>query len=145
MDTAPRMTFNGVWPTYLVRRQLPEAAAHIPGLIEYIDAQGAREKGFTARYHEQRFFAGDHPAVRWLKSQVDETVGAFIQHSGVARPVTWSLFCWYNINHLGDHHAPHTHPRSYLSGTFYVKLPPPPEHLDDPRAQPARISFSAST
>lgn len=141
MDASPRMTFNGVWPTFLVRRHVPGATERIPGLIEHIDAQEALEKDFTARYNEQRFFAAEHAAVRWLKAQVDETVGAFIQHSGVPRPVTWSLFCWYNINRLGDHHAPHTHPRSYLSGTFYVQVPPPPARLDDPRAQPACISF----
>lgn len=141
MDGGPRMAFNGVWPTYLVRRQLPGAAEHTPGLVEYIDAQEARETDFTARYNEQRFFSADHAAVRWLKAQVDDTVGAFIRHSGVQRPVTWFLFGWYNINRLGDHHAPHTHPRSYLSGTFYVQVPPPPANLDDPRAQPACISF----
>ena len=141
MSTEPRMTFNGVWATYLVKRTLPGFDAHAGGLLAHIEAQEAREADFTARYHEQRFFSADHPSVRWLRAGVDETVGAFIRQSGVTRQVTWSLFSWYNINRLGDHHAPHTHPRSYLSGTFYLQVPPPPERLDDPRAQPACISF----
>ena len=41
----------------------------------------------------------------------------------------------------GARHAPHTHPRSYLSGTYYVSVPPAPTSVDDPRARPACISF----
>lgn len=141
MQTAPRMSFNGVWPTYLVKRMLPGFAEHAAGLTAYIDALESREADYTARYNEQRFFSADHPDVRWLKAQVDETVGAFITQSGVERPVTWTLFSWYNVNRLGDHHAPHTHPRSYLSGTFYLLMPAPLARWDDPRAHPACISF----
>ena len=141
MSAAPRMAFNGLWPTYLVRRQLPGFGGHTAGLVAYIDAQEAREADFTARYHEQRFFGGDHSSVRWLKAQIDDTVAAFLEQSGAGRKAGWTLFSWYNINRRGDHHAPHTHPRSYLSGTYYVQVPAPPAVLDDPRAQPACISF----
>jgi uncharacterized protein (TIGR02466 family) len=55
--------------------------------------------------------------------------------------MTWTLFSWYNTNRYGDHHAPHTHPRSYLSGTYYVRVPSGPASVDDPRARPACISF----
>jgi len=40
----------------------------------------------------------------------------------------------------GDHHAPHTHPRSYLSGTYYLRMPAPAAS-DDPLAKPGCISF----
>ena len=141
MSAAPRMAFNGLWPTLLVRRRLPAFEQPNAGLAAHIAEQEAREKDYTARYQEQNFFAGAHPAVRWLKDQVDQTVSGFLGHIGVESKVAWTLFAWYNTNRYGDHHAPHTHPRSYLSGTYYVRVPPTPATLEDPRAQPACISF----
>lgn len=141
MSAAPRMTFNGVWPTMLVRRRLPGFDAPTAGLAAYILDQEAREADFTARYQEQNFFSVDHPAVRWLKDQIDQTAGAFLRHAGIERPLKWTLFSWYNVNRYGDHHAPHTHPRSYLSGTYYVRVPEEPGHADNPLARPGCISF----
>ena len=43
MSAAPRMAFNGLWPTYLVRRQLPGFEQPTAGLAEYIAQQEARE------------------------------------------------------------------------------------------------------
>lgn len=30
---------------------------------------------------------------------------------------------WYNINHKYTYNSPHTHPESFLSGVYYVKVP----------------------
>jgi uncharacterized protein (TIGR02466 family) len=138
---APRMAFNGVWPTLLVKRQLPGFEQPTAALAALIAEQEAREADFTARYQEQSFFSTQHAAVRWLKDQIDQTIGAFLRQVGIERPLTWTLFSWYNTNRYGDHHAPHTHPRSYLSGTYYVRVPPAPTGVEDPRARPACISF----
>jgi uncharacterized protein (TIGR02466 family) len=135
------MTFNGIWPTMLVRRLLPGHQASNPGLVAYIDAQEAREKDYTARYQEQSFFSSDDPAVRWLEDQVNQTARSFLQQMGIDRTLTWTHFAWYNVNRHGDHHAPHTHPRAYLSGTYYVRVPPMPAADADPRARPGCISF----
>ncbi|HTQ77787.1 MAG TPA: TIGR02466 family protein [Burkholderiales bacterium] len=141
MSAAPRMAFSGLWPTLLVSRRLPGFEQPNAGLIEHIYAQEARETDLTARFQEQSFFASSHPAVRWLKQQVEQTVGSFLQHTGVVRPVPWKLVGWYNVNRYGDHHAPHTHPWAYLSGTYYVRVPAAPPGVDDPRSRPACISF----
>jgi uncharacterized protein (TIGR02466 family) len=141
MSAAPKMTFNGVWPTMLVRRQLPGFEQPTEGLAAHILAQEAREADYTARYQEQDFFSSKLPPVRWLKDQIDQTVTAFLRHSGIEKPPAWTLFAWYSVNRYGDHHAPHTHPKSYLSGTYYVRVPPAPANIDDPRARPACISF----
>lgn len=138
---APRMAFTGVWPTLLVRRRLPGFEAPTAGLAELILEQEAREADYTARYQEQNFFSSEHPAVRWLQGQVDQTITAFLRHVGIERAPSWTLFAWYNTNRYGDHHAPHTHPRSYLSGTYYVRVPPAPASVEDPLARPACISF----
>ena len=140
MSAAPRMVFNGVWPTLLVKRRLPAFEEPTAALAAYIAEQEAREDDLTARFHEQRFFSLDLPAVRWLKNEIEQTATAFLRHVGLERPVPWTLMGWYNTNRLGDHHAPHTHPRAYLSGTYYVRMPATPE-VDDPRARPGCISF----
>ena len=124
MSAVPRMVFNGEWATLLVRRALPGFEQPNAGLAAYIIEQDAREADYTARYQEQNFFASDNPAVRWLKGQVDQTADALLKHAGIERALTWTLFGWYNTNRYGDHHAPHTHPRSYLSATYYVRVPP---------------------
>ncbi len=138
---APRMAFNGIWPTMLIKRRLPGFEQPNAGLAEHIAAQEAREADYTARYQEQNFFGSDHAAVRWLKEQIDQTTTAFLQHVRVKRMPTWTLFGWYNVNRYGDHHAPHTHPKSYLSGTYYVRVPEAAASVDDPRAKPGCISF----
>ena len=103
--------------------------------------QEAREADYTARYQEQSFFSSERPAVRWLKEQIDQTTISFLLHVGIERPLSWRTVGWYNTNRYGDHHAPHTHPRAYLSGTYYVRVPPAPASVDDPRARPGCISF----
>lgn len=138
---APRMAFTGVWPTMLVRRRLPGFEQPTADLAAHILEQEAREADYTARYQEQNFFSSEHAAVRWLKDRIDQTATAFLRHTGIERALAWTLFGWYNTNRYGDHHAPHTHPRSYLSGTYYVRVPPAPASLDDPRARPGCISF----
>jgi len=137
----PRMAFTGLWPTMLVRRRLPGFEQPNEELAAHILEQEAREPDYTARYQEQDFFASEHPAVRWLKGQIDQTATAYLRQMGVDRTLTWTLFGWYNTNRYGDHHAPHTHPKSYLSGTYYVRMPPAPASVDDPRARPGCISL----
>ena len=141
MSTAPRMMFNGVWPTLLVRRRLPGFEQPTADLAALIAEQEAREADFTARYQEQSFLLGGHPAVRWLKDQIDQTTAAFLSHLGINRPMSWTFYSWYNVNRYGDHHAPHTHPKCSLSGTYYVRVPSEPVRAADPLARPGCISF----
>lgn len=140
MSAAPRMEFNGVWPTYLLSRRPPGYEEANKGLEAHIAHQEGREKDYTARYQEQNFFASSNKSVTWLKDQIEQTAKAFLRQFGVDRPLSWSIFSWYNINRYGDHHAPHTHPRSYLSGTYYLRMPAPAAS-DDPLAKPGCISF----
>ncbi len=141
MNEVPQMVFNGLWPTMLVSRSLPAFEEPNSDLAAYIADQEAREADFTARYQEQNFFASGRPSVRWLEDQINQTATAFLRQVGVKQVRSWTLFGWYNVNRYGDHHAPHTHPKCYLSGTYYVHVPPEPARIDDPRARPACISF----
>jgi uncharacterized protein (TIGR02466 family) len=141
VGAAPRMSFTGLWPTMLLRRRLPGFEQPTEDLAAHIAEQEAREADLTARYQEQNFFTSERPGVRWLNDQIDKTATAFLRQVGIERTLSWTLFGWYNVNRYGDHHAPHTHPRCYLSGTYYVRMPADPASVDDPRARPACISF----
>ncbi|MGE5640565.1 MAG: TIGR02466 family protein [Clostridia bacterium] len=135
------MTFNGVWATFLARRRLPAFEEPNRGLAAFIAEQEAREKDYTVRFYEQNFFASQHPSVRWLRGEVDDTIKAYLSQAGVTQLPSWTIHGWYNTNRYGDHHAPHTHPRSYLSGTYYVQVPEAASGSSDPKAHPACISF----
>ena len=124
-----------------MRRSLPGFEQPTSDLAAHIADQEAREADYTARYQEQNFLLGEHPALRWLKDQIDQTAAAFIHHLGINRPMSWTLQSWYNVNRYGDHHAPHTHPKCSLSGTYYVRVPSDPVRVDDPGARPSCISF----
>ena len=137
----PRMEINGVWPTFLVRRQLADYEKPNEALVKFIVQQEAREANSTARFREQKLFASDNRAVRWLKDQIDQTAEGFLRHVGVHWPVIWTHTGWYNVNRYGDHHGPHNHPRCTMSGTYYVSVPSDQEQVEDPLARPACISF----
>src|SRR5262249_57092383 len=143
MNDAPRMQFNGIWPTMLVSRRLPGFEEPNGKLAAYIAGEESRAADNTARYLEQKnFFNIEHPAIQWLKQQINQTASAFLRHHlGIGRTLSWTLDAWHNTNRYGDHHAPHTHPRSYLSGTYYVRVPSQPTDLEDPQARPGCISF----
>jgi uncharacterized protein (TIGR02466 family) len=135
------MKFSGVWPTYLLRRQLPEFEQPTDSLAAHIADWEKRETDLTARFHEQRFFQSAHSGVRWLKDRIEETATAYLRQMGLQQVPPWSLMGWYNTNRYGDHHAPHTHPGAYLSGTYYVRVPPGPEAPNDAGARSGCISF----
>jgi uncharacterized protein (TIGR02466 family) len=137
----PRMEVNGVWPTFLVRRQLADFEKPNEALVKFIVQQEARQADSTARFRGQKLFDSDNRAVRWLKDQIDQTAAGFLRHVGVHWPVIWTYTGWYNVNRYGDHHGPHNHPRSTMSGTYYVSVPSDQEQVEDPLARPACISF----
>ena len=141
MHDSVQLKFHGLWPTMLAKRVLPDYKEPTSALAQYILKQEEKEKDLTARYQEQDFFADQLPSVLWLKKNIDETIQALITQSGVKSSPTWTIFGWYNVNRFGDHHAPHTHPHSYLSGTFYVQLPALPIDPQDPKAHSSCISF----
>ena len=139
--TGPRMAFSGVWPTMLVSRKLPGFEQPTESLAAYIVEQEAREADYTTRYLEQKLFSVDHPGVRWLKDQIDQTTVAYLRYLGIQRNFSWTFFGWYNVNRYGDHHAPHTHPKCTFSGTYYVQVPTAAEPVGDAQARPGCISF----
>ncbi len=50
--------------------------------------------------------------------------------------------CWANVNPKGGAHPVHNHPNNYLSGVYYVRVPPGADAIQfhDPRQQMTMIS-----
>jgi len=133
--------FKNLWPTTLLDRQLPGAESAnvaLAVLIRELEQQHrektqqaneenqsnlAKSSNITTDYLSQDFFSHQHPAVQWLVSCVNKSASDYLRHAGVEHDISWSLQAWANINRQGDYHNIHNHPHSYLSGTYYVKVP----------------------
>lgn len=115
--------FVNLWPTTFVQRKLDghaEADREIQNLVREMDRA---KKDLTTDYLEPDLFNVDQPAINWLRTQVNETVVEYFRHLGIDYAVNWTIQGWPNVNRFGDYHDAHNHPRAYLSGTYYVKVP----------------------
>lgn len=134
--------FVDLWPTLLLRRRLPGHEKHYDTLLNVVEEMEREHDQLTARFQTVDIFALDNPGIAWLRKGIDETVQAYFQMVGMDYGIKWSVSGWSNTNRFGDYHAPHNHAWSYLSGTYYVKMP---DHTDTPseraRARAASISF----
>ena len=77
------------------------------------------------------------PSIAALKRLVDRHAATFAHELafdlGRGKPRLDSL--WVNLLKPGGHHSAHLHPHSFLSGTFYVEVPPASGAIrfEDPR------------
>ncbi len=141
-DTGGTPNFATLWPTTIMQLRLPgadQANPLIAGLIEKLDtARG----DMTADYLDGNLLEHEHPAVGWLKSCFDRAVLDYARGTGVDHDLDWTIQAWPNVNRFGDYHNLHNHPHSWLSGTYYVAVPPQ-EALPQGRSDrnPNAISF----
>jgi len=140
---APRWQprFIDLWPTLLVEHRLPDHEEPNRTLVALVEEMDRAHDQLTTRYQSIDIFTIDNPAVHWLRRSIDETVQTYLTKAGVNYRVGWSVRGWANINRRGDYHAPHNHAWSYLSGTYYVKMPQEKNGGREGRARPAAISF----
>lgn len=141
-DTGGTPQFATLWPTTIMQLRLPgadQANPLIAGLIEELDAGRG---DMTADYLDGNLLEHEHPAVGWLKSCFDRAVLDYARGTGVDHDLDWTIQAWPNVNRFGDYHNLHNHPHSWLSGTYYVAVPPQ-EALAQGRSDrnPNAISF----
>ncbi len=116
--------FTRLWPTLFMRHRLPGAERANPLLAELILGLDAERSDMTADYLSGNFLAHRHPAVDWLKKCFDRAVVDYATEQGIDYEMDWHTQCWPNVNRFGDYHNLHNHPHSWLSGTYYVQVPP---------------------
>ena len=112
-----------LWPTKLVKKTLAGFEEPNRGLLKLVRGWDRASKDLTTDYRDNNPFDVDSPATNWLRQQVNATVVEYLRAIGIDYAVNWHIHGWANVNRLGDYHDPHNHPHSYLSGTYYVKVP----------------------
>ena len=124
-----REGFVDLWPTTFVQRKLADHKEPNRALVDLISEMERAKRDLTTDYRQPDLFNVDHLGVNWLRTNVNETVVGYLKHLGMDYAVKWAIQGWPNVNRFGDYHDAHNHPRAYLSGTYYVKMPATLEKL----------------
>ena len=130
-----------LWPTLLVRCRVDGFEERNPGLVALVEKMDAESEQMTSRYRETDILALEHADIAWLRAGIDRAIDTYLKSVGVDYPVGWEVRGWANVNRRGDYHSPHNHGWSYLSGTYYVRVPEQPAPDGPPGAPPAAISY----
>jgi uncharacterized protein (TIGR02466 family) len=73
-------------------------------------------------------FVLDEPVVTTFYDQMEQHVQAFLnqlrKQTDPTKKDRFRLQGWINVNRTGDENLLHCHPGCFLSGTYYVKIPP---------------------
>lgn len=120
-----------LWPTKLLSTSLDGAGEHNPGLLKLIRDWEKSNRDLTTDYRDNNPFEVDSEATNWLRAGVNSAVVSYLKACAIGYGVDWQIMGWANVNRQGDYHDPHNHPHSYLSGTYYVKVPT----LDDRKSK----------
>ena len=115
--------FTDLWPTTFLRRTLDNTDAANEALLALVlDAENSRQD-MTVEYASENLFERSAPAIDWLRQCINKTIADYFNRMAISYNVEWSIQGWANVNRYGDYHNLHNHPHSYLSGTYYVKVP----------------------
>jgi len=132
--------FTELWPTTFLRRSLGNTDAANESLLALILEAEASRDDMTVEYASENLFSRSEPAIEWLKQCINKTVADYFKKMAVSYDVEWSIQGWANVNRQGDYHNLHNHPHSYLSGTYYIKVPEQPAGFRSD-LNPGAISF----
>lgn len=123
MDSLSQDGFTQRWPTLFLEREIPRCET-ANGHLERLILEREREDGsLTTNYSSYDLLEFTHPVIDWLRQCMNKSVADYLRKLGVEYDIQWRLHAWANVNRTGDYHNLHNHPHSYLSGTYYVKVP----------------------
>ncbi len=114
-----------LWPTKFYERQIDSFEEPNRALLKLVRDLDKSNKNITVEYRDNNILNLDHPGANWLRQEVNRSVIEYLQTIGIDYAVNWQIHAWANINRKGDYHDAHNHPHSYLSGTYYLKVPSP--------------------
>jgi uncharacterized protein (TIGR02466 family) len=142
MQPSWQPTLLHLWPTLMTRAVLGGHETHNPELVALVERMDAEAEQLTSRYQAVDIMALDEAPITWLRKGIDDAITRYLAAVGVDYGVRWKIRGWANVNRRGDYHSPHNHGWSYLSGTYYVRVPEQPAHASGTGvANPAAISF----
>lgn len=116
--------FRRLWPTLFMSIRLPGYDAANPVLSSLILQANSQQDQLTTNYLNQNLFELNHPAIAWLKQCVLRAIADYVVEAGMPNMPEVSVQAWANVNAKGDYHNLHNHPHSWLSGTYYLSVPP---------------------
>jgi uncharacterized protein (TIGR02466 family) len=116
--------FTPLWSTYIFQRRLAGANDHNPGIADLVMGLDTKRNDMTVDYKGVDFLQRPEPAIVWLREEVNTTFRDYLQTCNISYSVRGDIQAWPNVNRHGDYHGPHNHGWSYLSGTYYVQVPP---------------------
>ncbi len=128
-DSTDENEIVDLWPTKIVRRHLDDCETWNKQLVKLVRDLEKENRNLTTDYLAPDLFNMDHAAVNWLRDNLNTTIIEYLRHVGIDYPVNWTITGWASVNRFGDYHDPHNHPWSYLSGTYYIKMPTGRENL----------------
>ncbi len=142
------MPLSHLFPTLIYRARLPGRGLADRRLLDDIDALRLEDRvgrrwsqtnypgGYTSygslsRLHRQA------PGFAELERVIRPHVARFVRalHYDMRGRTLAMTDCWANVMSGGTMHGSHLHPLSFISGTYYVRVPPgaAPIKLEDPR------------
>jgi uncharacterized protein (TIGR02466 family) len=131
-----------LWPTAFTQRRLPDHQGPTAELLALVRKIESGNRNLTTDYLEPDLFNMEHDGVDWLRAHINQTTIDYFRYLGIDYAIDWTIQGWANINRFGDYHDAHNHPRAYLSGTYYVKIPTKMEtHKSRRDVRPGCITF----
>ena len=131
-----------LWPTKLMQKTLANCSEPNQGLLQLARSWDKNKRNLTTDYYDNNPFELNSPSTNWLRDEVNASVVEYLELIKINYSVDWQIHGWFNINRFGDYHDPHNHPHSYLSGTYYLKMPPNEKAKKQRRdVRPNRITF----
>src|SRR5262245_8980280 len=91
------------------------------------DRNAARRTNCGGWHYTLDIFQLQEPVVAELRDEMGQHVQAFLNHFRPAdrrKRDGFRLEGWINVNRAGDYNVLHCHPGSFLSASYYVKVPP---------------------
>ena len=83
-----------LWPTKFMRRRPDGSEFWNKELVKLVRELERANKNLTTDYLAPDLFNMDHPAVNWLRDQVNVTVNEYLTHLGIDYAVNWQITGW---------------------------------------------------
>jgi len=115
-----------VWLCEQGPQQLNERLEELAHRLIQDDRNSARRTNCGGWHYAFDLFEIEEPVVAEFRDEMEQQVQAFLNHFRSAertKRYRFRLQGWINVNLAGDHNVLHCHPGSFLSATYYVKVP----------------------
>src|SRR5262245_57795401 len=115
-----------IWLCEDVPRHLNEPLEELAHRLMQDDRNAARRTNCGGWHYALDLFELEEPVIDEFHNEMMQHVQAFLNHFRPAqrrKRDRFRLEGWMNVNRAGDYNVLHCHPGSFLSATYYVKIP----------------------